>query len=644
MKVHRFISGVCWYANRISVMGVQEILHRILEQLNITRLRGQQKFLSVSSPKYLDNFSFCQGDMPRLASLDWNKEIFDLTTKDFERDHLHALGFSWCFNGNDSWHKAPDTGHQWPLVFFSDLSYRVGNPSGDARVVWEPSRLQFLLTLALLAQRENNRALAVAQFENLFLSWVRANPPYKGVHYVSAMECGLRLIAVVHAVDLIKPFLSNPGEIWLAVLGLIKSHASLIIKRLSLYSSAGNHTLAEAAGLIYAGYLFPEFADAENWRETGLDLFIKESKRQFLEDGGSLEQAFGYHLLITDLVNLVRMLLKSKGESTEVLDEIAERAQNFLSCFWDDYYQLPNIGDWDNGFALSPYLSISKKHTSWAGKKCFPQSGYSVIKPAGSIKALWVMDHGPLGMAPSYGHGHSDCLSVYFRLGNIPILNDSGTYTYTGHPSWREYFRSARAHNVVTIDNNDQAVQQGAFMWERPFTCQVIETHIALSEWSVVLAYHTGYDDCGIRHYRALCVNEEGGSFVWDYLKPVKTDLPSMTASLWWHLGPENEVKAQSEGSYLIPGNPDTELEMKIVGGDSYLRKEEDNPKSGWFSPMYGQKIPVYTIESRHTGNFPHEFCTYVDTSSNKINNNKNTFDLLKNKLREYCDAAPNPH
>ena len=34
-------------------------------------------------------------------------------------------------------------------IFFGFISYRQKNPFGDARVIWEPSRLQQLITLAL---------------------------------------------------------------------------------------------------------------------------------------------------------------------------------------------------------------------------------------------------------------------------------------------------------------------------------------------------------------------------------------------------------------------------------------------------------------------------------------------------------------
>jgi hypothetical protein len=51
------------------------------------------------------------------------------------------------------WHRAPDTGALWPRRFFADIPIHAGNSCGDIRIAWEPSRLQHLVLLAMLAQQ-----------------------------------------------------------------------------------------------------------------------------------------------------------------------------------------------------------------------------------------------------------------------------------------------------------------------------------------------------------------------------------------------------------------------------------------------------------------------------------------------------------
>ena len=64
------------------------------------------------------------------------------------------------------------------------------------------------------------------------------------------------------------------------------------------------------------------------------------------------------------------------------------------------------------------------------------------------------------GMPPLYNHGHADALSITLSVGGKETLVDPGTYRYNGEPEFRKYFKGTRAHNTVTIDGLDQAVQE----------------------------------------------------------------------------------------------------------------------------------------------------------------------------------------
>ena len=351
--------NLSWYIKRLRVMGAREALHRIAEQLDLYYMRVSQGFRDKKRKHYVSaHFIFCT-EKQQLPTLSWDRDHNNAIASELLDGHWPALGYLWQGTKDSDWHQAPDTRRQWPNDFFGLIPYRAGNPYGDIRVSWEPSRLQQLPSLALLAENPRDRHAAVAQFEQVLLSWVSANPPYRGIHYVSAMECALRVISVCHAADMIRPHLASPDKVWPAVIGLVDSHACLIVRRLSLYSSAGNHTLAECVGLIYAGLLFPELPGAKRWYEVGLGLLESEAERQFLPDGGGVEQAFGYHLLITDLCGLAVLLLDSKGCPSEKLNSIVATAKAFLAELFSQDWRLPAIGDNDGGYALSPYLRIS---------------------------------------------------------------------------------------------------------------------------------------------------------------------------------------------------------------------------------------------------------------------------------------------
>lgn len=311
--------SLSWYIKRASVMHPREVFHRIGEHVVLARLRREHRF-GETRPKEVErpnDFQFCTETSDQLPALSWNFDPTDDRIHQLLQGQWSALGFPWKWEPDSHlWSRAPDTGKAWPSIFFGSIPYHAGNPFGDIRVAWEPSRLQQLVSLALLVRQDAAHAeQAIGLLENILASWIAANPPLTGIHYVSAMECALRLIAACHAVDLVRMRLRTQERTQTNLLQLVASHAPLIAKRLSLYSSAGNHTIAEGCGLVYAGTLFPEFSGASEWKSIGMRILAQESARQILPDGGGIEQALGYQLFIIDLLGLVQALLEHHAES-----------------------------------------------------------------------------------------------------------------------------------------------------------------------------------------------------------------------------------------------------------------------------------------------------------------------------------------
>ena len=598
-------------------MDPREVLHRIGELLDLARLRnehrlGGTRFKTVKQP---NNFRFCTETSDQLPSLSWNFHLTDDEILRLLDGQWPALGFprKW---GPDSyrWSHAPDTGNLWLNTFFGSIPCQVGNPFGDIRVAWEPSRLQQLVSLALLARHDKSCSeKASSLLEAVLASWVEANPPLTGIHYISSMECSLRLIAACHALDLVRTKQHTSERAGTNLLQLVASHAPLIAKRLSLYSSAGNHTIAEGCGLVYAGTLFPEFPDASDWKTVGMRILEQESARQVLPDGGGIEQALGYQLFIIDLLGLVQALLEHHSES--VPDTIANSVRNgrlFLEAFDINQENLPLIGDYDGGYALSSHLRIS-----WSGDAIrsersitFTDSGYSIFHVRYRSPFRLIFDHGALGMPPCFAHGHADALSVILYCSDQVILIDPGTYTYTGDAAWRTYFRGTRAHNTVVVDRLDQAVQETAFLWSQPFGSRLIYRNATPDGAVTVIASHNGYEErLGVIHWRAVTYDPSGRWLIWDYL----SGSGSHHLELNWHLVVEPTTTKdghalQSDGGLL---------HLLIDGGLTTLHKGDTNPISGWRSAQYGMKEPIFTLRTTFTGTLPHEFVTQIQLEGN---------------------------
>lgn len=573
------------------------------------RIERHFRFRQASAVEW-ERFSFCAAAAAQLPELQFAfSPSADEAAKLLEGD-WGALGFAWAWRPDNAvWHTAPDTGRPWPADFFGSIPYRSGNPYGDARVVWEPSRLQGLVSLALLAKHDAScRRRAGDLLEKILESWTRANPYLTGVHYVSAMECALRLIAVCHALDMARDILKRRDETWPALVWMMESHASFIGRRLSRYSSSGNHSIAEGTGLVYAGMLFSKHSRASMWRSVGLEVLEQEASRQILPDGGGIEQALWYQLFVLDLLGLVQALLVSRNEAVPArITDAVERGREFLCTFGREPGELPGIGDSDGGFALSRHLRISfaSRGRNTQEVVTFPEAGYTVCRPAGAHGLRVTLDHGALGMPPSCGHGHADALALVLTANGTDLFVDPGTYAYNRGNGWRRYFRSTRAHNTVTVDGLDQAVQRGAFMWSVPYQARIVNAGDGIGEVACrMLMRHDGYKGVDVIHWRGVVVRRNGLVVVWDRLE----GKGEHEFELNWHLGSEPAVVSLGQGELLFSNG----YCVHVFGGHCTLHTGETDPPLGWRSREYGVKAAIPTLRALYRGKAPHEFVTFV--------------------------------
>ena len=575
--------------------------------LHLQQRLGRRPLNRHFTTQDVSNYSFCVSRQSQLPSLPWQLPTDGAQLQGLLKGTITVFGYPWTWSSDGScWHRGPDTGAMWPRVFFAKIPIVADNPCGDIRLAWEPSRLQHLVLLALLAQRAEAgvREQAVAICEAQLVSWVETNPFLIGIHYISPTECALRLLAVCYVVDLIRSWLRSPERVWTAVLSLVSGHAELIRKRLSLRTTTPHDTLAAATALVYAGNLFPEMETAERWLAFGHYLLEEDTPRHISHDGGSQEQGLGYLQFSTDLYGLVLALLDHRQTPIpEKIRQAFDRSLAFLEEFRNAHTgSLPPIGEGEQEIALCPHLRfVPPKKQASSGLTTFHLSGYSIIQGRNSEKAIF--DHGPLGMAPQFAYAHADALSLVLQVGRRDVLLDPGTFTCTGSEKWRRYFRGTRAHNTVTIDGLDQAVQKGPFAWTHPF-----ETHLVYKEETpegkiTVIARHYGYKDrLGVIHLRGVSFEPPGSWMVWDWL----TGSGSHHLELNWHLGCR---ATPVEGGFRLEGF-DRPLLLTIEGGSATLHEGSEQPVGGWASKRYGSKEPITTLRVEHSGLVPHEFMT----------------------------------
>lgn len=590
-----------WYINRLAVMSPRELQHRLLERVRIETFRRRKP---ARTPTALSRF--CNASTPQLPSLNWAESVLRAEKDRILSGSFPALGFQWRFppaseqlDDHRIWHEAPDTGNVWPRSFFHDIDHRAGNAIGDVRVVWEPSRLQQLVEIAALygsLEVEAEREAAVRLFQRQLESWYAANPPYLGVHYVSAMECALRIIALIHAFDLLRDSKLARNS-WQRLMELVESHARLIERRLSLHSSAGNHTVAEAAGLLYAGLLFEELPGSNGRVTLARQLLRQEVGRQVLPDGGSIEQSLWYLLFVVQLAELAERLHQHRVGHGLGLDRLVAAGYDHLNTYACSLDDLPHFGDCDGGWALSRHWRPERlgcRSGEGPVLRTFPDTGQSVARTADGTRLTF--DHGPLGMSPGFGHGHADALQVTLSVKGIPLLIDPGTYSYAGSEGWRRYFRGTSAHNTVSVGGQDQAHYLASFQWSRPYRSQLADSW-QQDGWNAWLAWHDGY--AGLRHWRLVLFDLSIGVIVGDLLDG--STMPG--AELHWHCHPDVDATQDSKGSagwLSAAGVAPQAIRVRWqIRGDEQpvtVSRGRSEPPLGWCSLRYGVKRPTTTL------------------------------------------------
>ena len=470
-------------------------------------------------------------------------------------------------------------------IFSTDIKFSDRKP--DIRSVWESARLQHLVILLqyISQTKESSNVHDVEQFvKDSVFEWIHENPFLFGPHYISSMECGLRIPAFFYCLKSLDN-LNEPQ--YQLILNTIYQHGWWISNHLSLYSSLGNHTVAECVGLIFAGAIFRNTREGHKWLNTGKDLLKQELSHQILEDGGPAEHSLNYHRFVLDLYWLaIDFLEKNDLHNLSDFKERLKQGERFITAFEDTHGRLPSSGDSDDGHAIAPGLHPQRIIPDKKNEKLqtFSTSGYTIIHFNNGVLTF---NHGPLGMPPLYNHGHADALSITLSVDNKEMLVDPGTYRYNGSPEFRKYFKGTKAHNTVTIDGLDQAVQETGFIWSRPYMAKLVK-NTEINGSLFLKASHDGYMRMKepVRHFRTIVNFDEINFFVKDTFSGKGVHIFELN----YHVHPDSEISLEDNGWWKI-NHQGAVIYIRLLNGNNFnVIKGQIAPIFGWYSPSYGIK------------------------------------------------------
>jgi hypothetical protein len=524
------------------------------------------------------------------------------------------------------------------------INHRDEAVTGNVKQVWELSRHHHVTLLAAAYALTGDRRYAERAGSHL-RSWWQENPFLSGIHWTSGIELGIRLISWVwtrrlldgweDVQDLFDRSELAHKQIWW--------HQTYLSGFRSRGSSANNHVVAEAAGLLVAALAFPWFEESPAWADESAHLLKQELASNTFPSGVNRELAFDYHGLVAELGLIAGVEADRAGRplpdaTWQSLARMVDVAAASLDCG----LRAPRQGDSDEGRAL---VIADPESNRWEALIALGQALFgapewwppaqpgvaSTLLPAlvwrrtlpdrpatrpwhfddagitifRSERAdgpeIWCRcDSGPHGFLSIAAHAHADALSIEVRHDGTEILADPGTYCYSSDPPFRRYFRSTIGHNTLEVLGRDQSMSGGPTMWIRHAESRLTSLESSpdgdKGHW---VAEHYGYRtlDPPVTHRRRLEFHGE------QRLIEIADEIDSTghpLVRLAFHLGPA--VEASLDGSVLTlrwqgRDGGETTATMTLPSSlDWSLVRGAADPVLGWYSPAFGQKVPATDV------------------------------------------------
>jgi hypothetical protein len=179
-------------------------------------------------------------------------------------------------------------------------------------------------------------------------SWWTQNPFLSGVHWISGIELGIRLIAWVWIRRLLDDWsgaraLFEDNEVFIRQL---HHHQEYLVSLPSRGSSANNHLIAEMAGQFAACCGFPYFPETPVWRQGAAAVLRRELRRQTFQCGLNRELATGYHGFVLELSLAAGLEGEAAGHSLgSDYWETIRRMSDALAATVDTNLKPPRQGD-----------------------------------------------------------------------------------------------------------------------------------------------------------------------------------------------------------------------------------------------------------------------------------------------------------
>lgn len=293
-------------------------------------------------------------------------------------------------------------------------------------------------------------------------------------------------------------FINSPHFTSAFLMDFLKSYNQQAEYVINNYTDIGNHRLYEAEHLLLAGTSFPEFAKANSWRKSGVDVLNTEITKQVYDDGMQFELSPGYHIGTIGTFLRALKLAKDAGIENEFpksYRDLVEKMVLAVPKFTFPDYTFPLYG---NSF-LTAKSAMLKNYQSWS--QVFPENkeiayfataGKSGERPSYLSSALknagfyafrngWDMQSTVMQIKagpPAEFHSHPDNGNFVLWVKGRDFTPDAGSFVYANvgdqENNKRDWYRSTKAHQTLTLNNQTLTNNAKLTKWQPQGDVQVL--------------------------------------------------------------------------------------------------------------------------------------------------------------------------
>ena len=379
-----------------------------------------------------------------------------------------------------------------------------------------------------------------------------------------------------------------------------------------------NHGIFQDRALAQLSVLFPNFEESNYWNQVANERLELHFVEDFTDSGIHKEHSPSYHFLVLSLLMSINEFNIYYGINNDELELLIPKMQDYLSYIVKPDGTFPLVGDsgLENGLRLKESNVVSQNllelmtmdEDAKLGNYCigYYDSGVGINKLELSngqdfYFAIFSAFHNTV-------HKHSDDLSFVLSYGSTDYFVDSGKYNFVESNEYRQYVRSAFAHNSIVVDN---------ISYDNRDLENIGKSTLYDSEcnqnYSFFQAKHTFYD--GIEIKRNVIIIYDKGVFIHDLIfSDDEHDYSQM-----FQVGNNVDLEIMANGSIIMESKVDN-TSMNLHQIEDIISFQFDRgslePVRGWRSESFNQIDEITTIAYFKSGDNT-EFQTLIELDDN---------------------------